>query len=438
MVDIAYYNSGVPYDASGHPIIIITGGPATVSTNGVSPVPVYTPFPLGPVPMGGGIAYDPKKLPKVTSYSSLLDMGKKIDALLASTNKIYPANLAQIKSSATALLTKAGGSIAANDTILKASYNKLKTSLDALNKAVSDEEAQKTDLANKTKIAQDGFNASVKLWKLENMLNHPDYFDIVFTTSPNLSKAIAYWEEHVTKTRNAQYLSENQYITIRNRVMMISRDVSNNINALSAAIPPAEQREKDSALKGTSQLILDSASGISKKYGQTLGVLANDISSTVKGKTIRSYNDAMSTFEKISSNPGIKLSQADKKAIATAMNAFNIKTYADNLNRLGKAFGFFDKGFTGEKIYQGVSSGFNTGDWKPLMLTVESLALSGVAASITTQFISGALLAIPALGISIPTIPDIGLTIIIAGLISSLFDEKMAQKLNDNIIPSAY
>lgn len=77
-------------------------------------------------------------------------------------------------------------------------------------------------------------------------------------------------------------------------------------------------------------------------------------------------------FNKTSSNPTIKLSKADKTAIATAMNALNMKTYANNLNRLGEIYGLFAKGFTAEKFYQGVSSGLYTGDWNPIMLTLES------------------------------------------------------------------
>lgn len=59
MTKISYLDGGVPNDASGHPKIIITNGPSTISTNGVTSIPVYTPFPLAAVPMSVSIDYDP-------------------------------------------------------------------------------------------------------------------------------------------------------------------------------------------------------------------------------------------------------------------------------------------------------------------------------------------------------------------------------------------
>lgn len=438
MSSISYYVNGIPYDSTGHVVIVITGGPAPIATNGANRVPIYTPYPLGPTPRGGSPAYDPKKLPKVTSYSSLMKMEKEINALMDKTNKIYPTNLPQLQNAASNALLNAKSSIASGDRAVATAAESLKASLAALSKAIADENGKKAEVDKAKAVAKEGFDKSVKVWKLGNMLNHPDYFDIVIASLPSAPKMIQFWEDNVSKTRHAQYLAENEYITIRNRVTLISRDVDAKKNELTVIVSAAEKREKDSALKDAFQMVADSASGITKAYGQQLGSLANEIASTVQGKKIRNYKDALATIKKIDANPNLKINSADRNAIAIALRAYDYHSYSVKLNRLSKAYGLLSKGFTAEKIYQSYSEGVRTGNWEPLMLTLESLALSGVAATVVTQFVSALLLSLPVLGLTLPPVAAVGLTILAAGVLTSWIDEEMAKKLNENIIPSAF
>jgi len=112
-----------------------------------------------------------------------------------------------------------------------------------------------------------------------------------------------------------------------------------------------------------------------QKYGANLSKVAQDMQAEISGKKIRSYAEAMATFEKVSANPRMKLNALDTQAVVDALNALDKATFADNITRLGKAFGVVGKVVQAEAIREKTVSGFQTGDWKPLMLELEAMAV---------------------------------------------------------------
>jgi hypothetical protein len=136
-----------------------------------------------------------------------------------------------------------------------------------------------------------------------------------------------------------------------------------------------------------------------------------DLQKDVSGKKIRSYNDALQTFEQVRTNPKARLSAQDTRAVVDALNALDKATYADNVNRLAKGFGVTGKIVQAHSVIDKTVVGFREGNWKPLMLELESIA-AGMGA--------GALLAViaaysfPALAITVPGIVVVGLLIALA------------------------
>ncbi|WP_247717601.1 hypothetical protein [Morganella morganii] len=82
---------------------------------------------------------------------------------------------------------------------------------------------------------------------------------------------------------------------------------------------------------------------------------------------------------------------------------------------MGKAFWILDKVLIAEKLREKTAVGFETGNWKPLMLEVEAMVISGytvgIAISLATSFISSivSVLAIGALPATLATIAAITL-----------------------------
>ncbi|MDX9674309.1 MULTISPECIES: colicin-like pore-forming protein [unclassified Pseudomonas] len=157
--------------------------------------------------------------------------------------------------------------------------------------------------------------------------------------------------------------------------------------------------------------VADANKYILEKYGANLHQVVMDLQKDVSGKKIRSYNDALQTFEQVRTNPRARLSAQDTRAVVDALNALDKATYADNVNRLAKGFGVTGKIVQAHSVIDKTVVGFREGNWKPLMLELESIA-AGMGA--------GALLAViaaysfPALAITVPGIVVVGLLIALA------------------------
>lgn len=156
--------------------------------------------------------------------------------------------------------------------------------------------------------------------------------------------------------------------------------------------------------------------------------IALDFQSNISGKKIRNFNDAMAAFEKVRANPRTKLGVKDTKAVVDALNALDKATFADNVSRLGKAFGVVGKISQANSIREAAVTGFQTGDWKPLMLELEAMAASAGAAALVAVI----------LGLLFPfwVTTSFGLVVVavLMASVASLFDANSVDKINDLIL----
>lgn len=199
-----------------------------------------------------------------------------------------------------------------------------------------------------------------------------------------------------------------------------------------------KQLEKDTLLDA-SAMIVDSGEKLSVLLGKEYKVISDRIANDVKnfqGKKIRSFNDALKDLDKVLKNPNFKVSKQDRNAIANATKQIHAKTLSDNFYRLGKAFKVLDAGLKIEKVWEKTAEGFDTGNWKPLMLEVEAMILSGytasLALSITFSTISSiaSILALGTLPVALASIA----AIILISYLSSLIDASLVDKINHELI----
>ena len=174
------------------------------------------------------------------------------------------------------------------------------------------------------------------------------------------------------------------------------RQLTEMSNAFKGMVARAKEAEAKQAADQQKQDYLDGLSFVAdanekalQKYGANLSGIAKALQSNVSGKNIRSYTQAMATFEKVTLNQKTWLSHPDRQAVVNALNAFGKETFADNVTRLGKAFGVVGKIVQADKIYNHTVHGFLTGDFKPLMLELEAMALGigvGAVLAVVTAF----------------------------------------------------
>jgi len=173
-------------------------------------------------------------------------------------------------------------------------------------------------------------------------------------------------------------------------------DISNAFKSMLARAREAEAKKLEDKQKEAYLSSVNFVAGANEKalqkYGSQLSGIAKDLQANVTGKNVRSYKEAIATFEKFKSNPRAQLNAQDRQAIATALNALDKATFADSVNRLGKAFGVVGKIVQAQSLYEKTVHGVLVDDWKPLMLELESIAL-GIGAGAIIAFITAIFLA---------------------------------------------
>lgn len=140
---------------------------------------------------------------------------------------------------------------------------------------------------------------------------------------------------------------------------------------------------------------------ISKKYSEKTAKLAQDLAAEAHGKTIKSVDQAIATFDKYKGSALGKLSASDKAAIVTAFESLEQSRIATDLAKWGKVFGVAGQLNDAVGLAQAIKTGVDTGDFHPAINKLESLAVSRVATQIAgialeALFVSSVPLAIPA------------------------------------------
>ena len=230
---------------------------------------------------------------------------------------------------------------------------------------------------------------------------------------------------------------ENDFI---NQVNANINQTTNDLNTINAGgYPDGYKNNRELAIQTSMTLAAQSAEKISQHAGQKAGEIARNLANTVRGNKVRNYLDAKKTLDKLLKNPKLSLKQADKNAINQAITADKMKALAKDFDSLGKTFGLLDKGFTAKDLYEKYQTGYVTGNWQPLMLQIESMALSGIAAAYTYSFVTGISLGVAAaVGITLSATAAAIAAAIAAAVVASFFDVDFAENLNNQLIPKLY
>ncbi|MCZ2061869.1 colicin-N, partial [Enterococcus faecium] len=171
---------------------------------------------------------------------------------------------------------------------------------------------------------------------------------------------------------------------------------------------------------------------LGEKYKNVAKEVAGDIKN-FHGRNIRSYNEAMASLNKVLANPKMKVNKSDKDAIVNAWKQVNAQDMANKIGNLGKAFKVADLAIKVEKIREKSIEGYNTGNWGPLLLEVESWIIGGVVAGVAISLFGAVLSFLPISGLAVTVLGVIGIMTI--SYLSSFIDANRVSNIN-NIISS--
>lgn len=172
----------------------------------------------------------------------------------------------------------------------------------------------------------------------------------------------------------------------------------------------------EDAVKFTAEFM----SEVTAKYSQQASALAQEFANQATGKTLRNVDQALAAFENYKNSLATKFGVADRNAIANALNSVQYSSYATQLAKFSKGFGYYGTATDTYDVLKEVVKAFQTDNWRPALVKIETLT-AGKVATVAVAFTFAALAGAP-LGV-------LGLGVLIA-LVSSMIDDALINSIN--------
>lgn len=243
--------------------------------------------------------------------------------------------------------------------------------------------------------------------------------------------------KHASDMRQAANKSEADATAAESEAVKATKasyDAETRRQAAQASLASAINKNDADILIKASEVISGAGKDIGEKlsaeYKELYDSLAGDIKN-FKGKTIRSYNDALKSLNAILANPSLKINAADRTALVNAWNAIDAKSFSQKYSYLSKSFKVADIALKVRSITEKLVEGYKTDNWGPLMLEVESMVLAGITSAAVLGLISVILGAFPLSALVVTTLSIAA--IIMVAIITSAIDANKAAALNKAI-----
>lgn len=195
------------------------------------------------------------------------------------------------------------------------------------------------------------------------------------------------------------------------------QQVTETENALKVAIDNLNSSQMKNAVDATVSFYQT----LTEKYGEKYSLIAQELAEKSKGKKIGNVDEALAAFEKYKDVLDKKFSKADRDAIVNALKSFNYDDWAKHLDQFAKYLKITGHVSFGYDVVSDVLKARETGDWKPLFITLEQKVLdTGMSYLVVLMF---SLIAGTTLGI-------FGVAIITA-ILCSFVDKYILNALND-------
>lgn len=181
---------------------------------------------------------------------------------------------------------------------------------------------------------------------------------------------------------------------------------------------------EESEIQSAVQFTTDFYQTLTEKYGNKSSQVAQELAEAAKGKQLRNIDEALDAFNKYKDVLNKKFSVIDREAMAKALESVDRDLMAKNLAKFSKAFGIVGKTIDGVDIVKEFDKGLATGNWRPLLVKLETLAVSKGAVSLVA-FAFGVMTATP-LGI-------LGFSLLMP-ITSALINDELIEKINKYVL----
>ncbi|HBB7203203.1 pore-forming bacteriocin colicin K [Escherichia coli] len=362
-----------------------------------------------------------KKVFKHHSYHGITDLERDVDELQKKSNQL-DADISKLNSYKNTLQSKIGDVNKQKEAEEKARENAEVAEHETLNEekqAVAEAEKRLAEAkAELAKAESDVQSKQATVSRVAGELeNAQKSVDVKVTGFPG-------WRDVQKKLQCQLEAKQAEYSAVENEL----KNAVSFRDGKAAEVKEAEQKLKEaqdalekSQIKDAVDTMVGFYQYITEQYGEKYAKIAQDLAEKSKGKKIQGVDEALAAFEKYKNVLDKKFSKVDRDAIFNALESVNYDELSKNLTKISKSLKITSRVSFLYDVGSDFKNAIETGNWRPLFVTLEKSAVDvGVAKIVALMFSFIVGVPLGFWGIAIVT-----------GIVSSYIGDDELSKLNE-------
>ncbi|WP_196613108.1 pore-forming bacteriocin colicin K [Escherichia coli] len=362
-----------------------------------------------------------KKVFKHHSYHGITDLERDVDELQKKSNQL-DADISKLNSYKNTLQSKIGDVNKQKEAEEKARENAEVAEHETLNEekqAVAEAEKRLAEAkAELAKAESDVQSKQATVSRVAGELeNAQKSVDVKVTGFPG-------WRDVQKKLQRQLEAKQAEYSAVENEL----KNAVSFRDGKAAEVKEAEQKLKEaqdalekSQIKDAVDTMVGFYQYITEQYGKKYAKIAQDLAEKSKGKKIQGVDEALAAFEKYKNVLDKKFSKVDRDAIFNALESVNYDELSKNLTKISKSLKITSRVSFLYDVGSDFKNAIETGNWRPLFVTLEKSAVDvGVAKIVALMFSFIVGVPLGFWGIAIVT-----------GIVSSYIGDDELSKLNE-------
>ncbi|MDA6307295.1 pore-forming bacteriocin colicin K [Escherichia coli] len=362
-----------------------------------------------------------KKVFKHHSYHGITDLERDVDELQKKSNQL-DADISKLNSYKNTLQSKIGDVNKQKEAEEKARENAEVAEHETLNEekqAVAEAEKRLAEAkAELAKAESDVQSKQATVSRVAGELeNAQKSVDVKVTGFPG-------WRDVQKKLQRQLEAKQAEYSAVENEL----KNAVSFRDGKAAEVKEAEQKLKEaqdalekSQIKDAVDTMVGFYQYITEQYGEKYAKIAQDLAEKSKGKKIQGVDEALAAFEKYKNVLDKKFSKVDRDAIFNALESVNYDELSKNLTKISKSLKITSRVSFLYDFGSDFKNAIETGNWRPLFVTLEKSAVDvGVAKIVALMFSFIVGVPLGFWGIAIVT-----------GIVSSYIGDDELSKLNE-------
>ena len=362
-----------------------------------------------------------KKVFKHHSYHGITDLERDVDELQKKSNQL-DADISKLNSYKNTLQSKIGDVNKQKEAEEKARENAEVAEHETLNEekqAVAEAEKRLAEAkAELAKAESDVQSKQATVSRVAGELeNAQKSVDVKVTGFPG-------WRDVQKKLQRQLEAKQAEYSAVENEL----KNAVSFRDGKAAEVKEAEQKLKEaqdalekSQIKDAVDTMVGFYQYITEQYGEKYAKIAQDLAEKSKGKKIQGVDEALAAFEKYKNVLDKKFSKVDRDAIFNALESVNYDELSKNLTKISKSLKITSRVSFLYDVGSDFKNAIETGNWRPLFVTLEKSAVDvGVAKIVALMFSFIVGVPLGFWGIAI-----------VSGIVSSYIGDDELSKLNE-------